>query len=146
MVAAIIGTVTSQQEVVEEALRRFSRRDLEATLELIDPDARWEPSGAFIGSGEEYRGHEGIRRFWATFLEPWASISLEPTDFIELDRSRLLTLTSFRGVGRASGVETEARLVHVWTVGDGKITRFQSFESEADALATVHRDSGDRAR
>ena len=131
---------------MEEALRRFSRRDLEATLELIDPDARWEPSGAFIGSGEQYRGHEGVKRFWSTFLEPWETISLQPTDFIELGGSHLLTLTTFRGVGRASGVETEMRLVHVWTVGDGKITRFQSFESEADALAAIHRDSGDRVR
>ena len=131
---------------MEEALRRFSRRDLEATLELIDPDARWEPSGAFIGSGEEYRGHQGVMRFWLAFLEPWETISLEPTDFIELDRSQLLTVTAFCGVGRASGVKTETRLVHVWTVGDGKITRFQSFESEAEALAAVHRDSGDRVR
>jgi ketosteroid isomerase-like protein len=126
--------VAAHIEIVREGLARFSAGDFEGTLALIDEDAVWEPSGQFVGSGEEYRGHQGIRRFWAAFTEPWEEIKLIPTEAIALDEERVLTDTLFRGIGRASGIQTETHLIHLWTVRGHKITRFQSFPTRAEAL------------
>ena len=128
-----------QLEIVREALSRFSAGDFEGTLELIDEDAMWEPSGQFVGSGSEYRGHQGIRRFWADFTEPWEQIELIPGEAVALDEERVLTDTHFRGIGRASGVPTEMEVVQLWTVKGNKITRFQSFATKAEALGAARR-------
>ena len=126
-------------EIVREALSRFSASDFEGTLELIDEDAVWEPSGQFVGSGGEYRGHQGIRRFWAAFTESWEQIKLIPAETVALDEERVLTDTHFRGVGRASRIPTEMHLVHLWTVRGNKITRFQSFATKQEALDAARR-------
>lgn len=56
----------SQQNV--ERFRRipeaWNRRDLEAYLELLDPEIEWFP-GATRVEGGAYRGRQGIRQFWA---------------------------------------------------------------------------------
>jgi ketosteroid isomerase-like protein len=131
-------------ELVRRTCAVWSSGDLDATLELIHPDARWEPSGKFIGSGETYRGHAGVQKFWAIFREAWTDISLEPVEFTAIDETRLLTRTRFRGMGRASGLETETELFVVWTIEDGKVSGYQSFAERELALdaAGVSTDGG----
>jgi ketosteroid isomerase-like protein len=130
-------------EIVRAALERFSAGDFERPLELIHEDALWAPSGRFIGSGDEYRGHAGVRRFWAEFTEPWQEITLDPVEAVELDDEHVLTNTRFQGVGRTSGVATETHLAQLWTVKGGAITRFESFATWAEALEAIHsRESG----
>jgi ketosteroid isomerase-like protein len=121
-------------ELVHELCAVWSRGDLEAALEFIDSECRWEPSGRFIGSGSTYRGHEGVRRFWDIFREPWEDISLEPVEFTDLDDGRVLSRTRFRGTGRASGLVTETELYVIWTVAEGKVIGYQSFADRALAL------------
>ncbi len=121
-------------ELVREICALWSRGDLEATLALVRPSARWEPSGRFIGSGRTYHGHAGVQEFWALFREPWKEISLEPLEFTEVDERRLLTRTRFRGTGRASGIVTETELFVVWTVDSGEVSRYQSFAERDQAI------------
>ena len=124
--------------LVTEICERWSRGDLEGTLALIDPDAAWEPSGRFIGSGSKvYRGHAGVQEFWDLFREPWEDISLEPVEFTEVDETRLLTRTRFRGSGRASGIVTETELFVVWTVNGGLLSRYQSYAERDQAAEAV---------
>ena len=124
----------SRYELVQQVCADWSRGDLEAAITFIDENASWEPSGRFIGSGETYRGHDGVRRFWDIFREPWESISLEPLDFTEVDQERILTRTRFRGTGRASGLVTETELYVIWTIANGKLSRYQSFADRDRAL------------
>ncbi len=121
-------------EIVRKGLALFSDGDLEGTLELIDEDALWEPSGRFVGWGETYRGHEAIRRFWAAWTEAWKTLTLDAVEAVALDEERVLSDTRYRGIGRASGVPTEMHLTQLWTVKGGKITRFQSFATREQAL------------
>jgi len=124
-------------EIVCEALARFSAGDFDRTLELIGEDAVWQPSGQFVGSGDEYVGHAGIRRFWDAFTEPWDEITLKPTEAVALDSERVLTHTHFHGIGRASGIPTEMNILQLWTVRGGKLRRFQSFATRQEALAAA---------
>jgi ketosteroid isomerase-like protein len=75
-----------------------------------------------------------VKRFWAVFREPWTGISLEPVEIDELDESRVLTRTRFRGTGEASGLQTETELFVIWTLEDGKVCRYQSFGNRAEAM------------
>lgn len=140
------GSAGDAVDLIRETCSTWSRGDLEATLEFIDPAVHWEPSGTFIGSGQTYHGHEGVQRFWAIFREPWESISLEPVEFTGLDEKRVLTRTRFRGTGQASGVVTETELFVIWTVERGKVTRYQSFAHADEALATARRPDEDARR
>ena len=128
---------TDKAKLVRELCALWSRGDLEAAIELIHPEARWEQSGKFIGSGTTYRVHDGVEKFWALFREPWEAISLEPVDFTEVDEQRVVSRTHFRGSGRTSGAVTETELHVVWTVNDGKVSGYQSFAERDDAIAAA---------
>jgi ketosteroid isomerase-like protein len=39
------------------------------------------------------------------------------------------------GRGRASGVEVEIRIAHIWTVQDGRAVRWEAVASPGDALS-----------
>ena len=139
-------------DLVREGMEAWSRGDYEATLALIDPAVVWRPVTAWPGIQAEYRGHAGVRRFWDAFRDPWQEITLEADDIRELDESRVLTRSHFRGIGRASGVATEARNYTVWTIANGKLIRFESFTEEQAALDSaehaepVEETSDDRLR
>jgi ketosteroid isomerase-like protein len=131
--------VTRNVELVRQGTEAWSRGDYEATLALIDPAIVWRPVTAWPGIQPEHRGHTGVRRFWDAFRDPWEEITLEPEEIRELDEHRVLTRSHFRGVGRASGVATEAIAYTVWTIADEKLIRFESFTDEQAALDAAER-------
>jgi ketosteroid isomerase-like protein len=126
-------------EIVREGMDTWSRGDLDATLDLIDPDIVWRPIQAWPGIQAEYRGHAGVRRFWNAFRDPWETIIMQADEIRELDDRTVLTRSHFRGRGRASGVTTEAVLYTVWTLEDGKLVRFEGFTDEQAALRAAER-------
>jgi uncharacterized protein len=131
--------VKRNAELVRQGMEAWSRGDLDATMKLIDPGIVWRPVTAWPGLQPEYRGHAGVRRFWDAFREPWEEITLEADEIRELDDHRVLTISHFRGRGRASGVTTETRVHTVWTIENGKLVRFESFTDEQAALEAAER-------
>jgi ketosteroid isomerase-like protein len=132
--------VKSNVELVREGMEAWSRGDIEGTLALIDPEIVWRPIQAWPGIQPEYRGHGGVRRFWAAFRDPWETITMQADEIRELDERRVLTRSHFRARGRASGVTTEAVLHTVWTLEDGLLVRFESFTDERAALEAAKRE------
>lgn len=120
----------------------YSRGDLSATLELIDPEFEIHTSGAFLDEGRVYRGHDGVREFLAMLGEAFEDVSYEPEEIIEAGEDRYVVLARLRGRGKASGIETDVRFAHVWTVRDGKAISMRAYLDRAEALeaAGVRRD------
>jgi uncharacterized protein len=133
-------------DVVREGMETWSRGELDRTIALIDPEIVWRPITAWPGIQPEYRGHEGVRRFWSAFRDPWERITLEADEIRELGDRTVLTRSHFRAQGRASGVETEVRMYTVWTLDDGKLVRFESFTDEAAALEAAERQEAVRVK
>jgi uncharacterized protein len=66
-------------------------------------------------------------------LESFDAFRIEPEEIVE-DDDRLIAVVRQSGTGRASGIEVEARIAHVWTVKDGLAVRWQSYSNREDAL------------
>jgi ketosteroid isomerase-like protein len=80
----------------------------------------------------DYEGREGARDAFAAVLEMFGEYEIEPVEFVDGGEHILVVLRQ-RGRGRASGVEVESEIVHVWTVQDGKASDLRAFSSQADA-------------
>jgi ketosteroid isomerase-like protein len=69
-------------ELVRRGYDAFNSDGLEAILDLLDPEIEWgTPEQA---TETDYRGHEGVRRFWSNFNDAFEDYRFEPEDFIEL--------------------------------------------------------------
>jgi len=120
-------------EVVREALDAVNRRDTEAGLPYIDPEA--ELQSAIIGGaeGNTYRGHEGIRDWMAESDATFEELRVEPEEVRDLGDDVLL-IGRLYARGRESGVEVDSATAWLFTLRDGKIVRARGYLNPEEAL------------
>jgi ketosteroid isomerase-like protein len=109
--------------------------------ELLAPIYHEEIESGFIGTGQETRniGHEGFRRTWLEWLEPWESYRAEIERVIDCGDDVLVITNDY---GRKPGMTAEVRLLGaaVWTVRDGCITRAFFYADREAAVRDVGLD------
>lgn len=118
-------------ELFRRGAELFARGD-EAVLELIDENAelitlRSATEGAF-------RGHQGVRAFFADNRESFDLYEPQFDEVRDLGDGRVLGLGSIRIRGRGSGVVTEAQMAIVAEFRDGRMTYYRDYGDRQAAL------------
>jgi ketosteroid isomerase-like protein len=138
---AILATVDGNVDIVRQAFDAFSRRDVAALAELIDPDFEWAtPTARVAGRSEPYRGHEGLRDYLADVGRVWQELRSEPEEFREIgDRVVVIGRIYAWGVGRV----IDAPAGWVWRLRGGRLVEGRVYDSRRGALeAAGLRDEG----
>jgi ketosteroid isomerase-like protein len=132
------GALEEERKLTLEAYEAWNARDFDAVIALIDPDVEWTFAGGaqFPGIDDVYRGHQGVRRFWREFIDPWESIRIEITGMREAGDT-LVFFVNFHGVGAASGLELTVPFVHVLSYRNRKLVRFRAYADREEALEAV---------
>lgn len=117
----------------------FNRRDLDGALALMDDAVEIEPRlGALEGN---YRGHEGVRQWWANLLDFLPDYTAEVEELHDLGE---MTLGRIRG--RGHGAASTAPVVETWWQSirwrDGKCIWWRNFATEAEALEAMGLETG----
>jgi ketosteroid isomerase-like protein len=122
------------QENVEIARRGYEylNRTGEPDYALLDPEVVIDVSRRTFDP-LIYHGHQGMRELAALIREQWATMRVEPQEFIDAGDSVVVSVRLV-GVGKQSGVETTANAAHIWTFRDGKIVRQTIFQTMDEAL------------
>jgi ketosteroid isomerase-like protein len=106
--------------------------------ETFHPEFVWDMS-TFRGWPEQqtYAGFAGAQAFLAEWLEAFDDWAIEPEEYIEAGRDRIVVILRQRGRSKASGATIEMHFGQVWTVKDGLSIRMQMYASPAEALEAV---------
>jgi ketosteroid isomerase-like protein len=104
-----------------------------ADLSLVDPEVVYEDTILPDHGNESYRGHEGVRRAWTRWIEPWESFQTE-LEWARDAGDEVVSSHRARVRGKASGIETEIRYAYVWRFRDGKIIHLKSYAHPDEAL------------
>ena len=119
-----------------EALRRgyeaLNRGDLSVVLELLDPEIEWHEPEPSPDAGT-HTGRDSFERFFHSWIDSFDGFRVEPEQVVE-SGDRLIAVVHQSGRGRASGIQVDARLAHVWTVQDGRAIRWEAVADPEDAL------------
>jgi ketosteroid isomerase-like protein len=105
-------------------------------LSGVDAEVLYEDDALPDHVGEKYVGHDGIRRAWARFTEPWDRFENE----IEWVRDAGDEVVSFHRVrvrGEGSGIEGEFTYAYLWRFRAGKVVYMKSYGEAAEALEAV---------
>jgi ketosteroid isomerase-like protein len=122
-------------EIIKKSFEAFNRRDPEAYLRYVREDYEWRPFLFAAVEGGVYRGHEGVREWFANLDEFFESFSAEVAEVRDLG-DRVLVLGTLHGRGRGSGVPVESPVgIVVELDADGMARRGVAFTSHAEALA-----------
>jgi ketosteroid isomerase-like protein len=123
-------------DAVRRMLQAFNDGDVEAIVRDCDPAVEWEEQ-PIPGVEPLYRGHDGVRRWWAeTFGAELGSIEGHLEEVKEADDT-VIASVRFQGEGRSSGVRVPMLVHIVGTFRDGKLVRRQVFVTLAEALEAV---------
>ena len=83
--------------------------------------------------GETYHGIEGIRKAWATALEPWENPEYE-LEWARDAGDEVVSCHRTRGRGKESGIDMEFRFAYVWRFREGKLVYLKSYGDVGEAL------------
>ena len=126
----------SQQdlELVRSMLETLNESGVEAAMDQIHPDFEGVTPPELSPEPDTYRGHEGIRRYFAGFEGVMDEVRWEADELMEAPDDRVVA--GIRLVTRSVATELELELP-VWqlcTVRDGKVLRIEGFAKREDAL------------
>jgi len=121
-------------ETVRQIVEAFNRGDFGAALERAHPNLEWQTLDAFPDAGT-YRGPEGVRKFFRTWVETFEGFRVHLEDCVALDENRVLATARVSGQGVESGVEVESpTFVQLVEFRNGLAIRARMFQTEAEAL------------
>ena len=107
-------------------LDRLFRDHFEEQLEIRMP--------ADYPEGEQVlRGREGFAQLVGMLRETWTEFRFEAERFIDAG-GRVAVFVRVLAEGGASGVATERKTAHIWTVRDGRLSSIQIYLDRAQAL------------
>ena len=125
-------------EIVRRAYAALAEQGVDAVLAFTDPDCEATTPPSLASEPDTYRGHEGVRRWFASFGDAMEGVALVGQEFTAVGH-RVVVDTTLSARGRATGIETEQRAFLVFTLRDGLVTRLEAFPEQGQALEAAGR-------
>ena len=111
-------------DIVREGYARYARGDFAGVFELLAENITiWQSD--LLPWGGEHSGHAGARKFFGMIAEHTTAVP-EPVAFVPAG-NHVAVYGKLRGMVRATGIEFDMDIVHLWQVTNGKIDRFEAF-------------------
>jgi ketosteroid isomerase-like protein len=122
-------------EVVKQGFEALDTGGVEAMIELLDPDFEAVVPPELSVEPDTYRGHDGMRRYFAAF-EGLEDVRFEYVDAVAAGDKVVVTMM-LRAKGTDTGIPVEQLGHQVWTIRDGRAARVEAFANKSDALAAA---------
>jgi ketosteroid isomerase-like protein len=114
-------------------------RDADLSVEIARSAAPWFHEDFecvfpdLLGGGKTYTGFQGMRTAWLDWLAPWSSYRIEIQEGLDCG-DRVLTFYDVFATPTGATGEVKLSGADVWTLRDGKITRWEGYPSRRAAL------------
>ena len=128
----------SEQNVAlhRRLLGPFNSRDVDAFLELCDPQIEFHATFSAVG-GAVYHGHDGIRQYFRDIEEVWrGDFLVEPEAYFDFGE-RTLAFSVLHGHGPQSGAEVTLPAAQLCRWRDGRIVLMKAYAHKEDALTDL---------
>jgi ketosteroid isomerase-like protein len=124
--------ITDDVEVVRAIYAAFARRDIEGALQYLSPDCELHLEGTarLVGRPAPYRGHDGMRQYFADVARVWDELELHAEDFRLIPGS---VIVIGHVTGRRDGEPVRRAAVWTWKLRGGKASMVRA--SDMGALA-----------
>ncbi len=116
------------------AVDAFDRHDLDAFLALMDDDVEAVPRQVRMEGS--YRGHDGIRGWWETWLDVFPDFKVDVVEVRGLG-DRTVATVRYHAHGAGSDTPIEETIGQVGRWRRGKCVRWESFDTWSEALEAV---------
>ena len=112
-------------EVVRAAMSALAEEGVDGMIRYVHPDFEMTTPPEIAAEPGTYRGHAGVRRWFAEFYEVMDRVSLEATGLEASGEAAVAGAITIRARGAATGIDTELEARVACDVADGKIRRMR---------------------
>ena len=118
--------------LVQSLYAAFGRGDIDTILAALTPDVNWES----VGRPEDFptlgprHGIDGVREFFRLVAKSLEFSDFSPRDFHAAD-GKVFVQGHYEATVRTTGRKAAADWVHIFTVKDGKVSRFREHTDTA---------------
>ena len=127
--------IQDNKQLVMQGYQLFKNKDIPGLLALYADDIEWQGAESeeipFSGT---YRGKAQVAEFFSKLDQAQEALQFEPEAFIAEGDKVVVTGQSIWSV-KSTGQKYENPWVHVFTIRDGKVARFQQYNDTAAAAA-----------
>ena len=111
--------LTDDIEIVRAIYTAFARRDIDGMLEFLAPDCELHLEGTARAAGREgpYRGHDGMRDYFADVERLWDELVLHAEDYRAVPGS---VIVIGHITGHKQGLDVRRASVWTWRVVNGR--------------------------
>jgi ketosteroid isomerase-like protein len=122
-------------KIVRAVYDSFAAGDVDAVFAAMTPDIEWVESEG-MPYGGVYHGRDAIvSNVFGPILADVEGFAAAPDEILPLDDTRVVALG--RHDGRGAKGPVHARFVHIWTVTNGLVTRYQQLADTHTFRAAV---------
>ena len=121
-------------EIVRNAFDAFARGDTEGLLQLADEEVVITQPVELPGATRQQRGHSGVMEAFAIWPEQWDDYRIESVRVLADPADQVVVSINQSGRGKQSGIAVEMDFTLLFTLREEKVTRWQLFVDEAQAL------------
>jgi ketosteroid isomerase-like protein len=117
----------------------FGRGDVPGVLGSMDKEIHWhEAEGSpYMPSGEAFVGPDAIAtKLFVRLAEEWDGFTVHPVSYYDAGDA-VIVECRYTGTYKETGKPIDAQVCHVWTVKDGKVTKFQQYVDTAKLQDTM---------
>jgi ketosteroid isomerase-like protein len=127
------GTDSEQLSRMRSAIELWNAGDYEAVVRFAHPETVWRLDPVFPDLDTVYEGHNGLRRFFETFVEPWEDISIVLERVIDERPGQIYVQIKFNAKAR-EGMEVDVTFHQIYRLDDDNlITEFHAFADPEEA-------------
>ena len=126
-------------DVIRGAYEAFARGDIPAVLGALDPEIRWHEaeSNPYMPSGEALVGPQTVlNELFVRLASEWDGFAVHPASFHDAGE-HIVVEGRYSGKYRATGRDLDVQMCHVWTLANGKVTKFQQYVDTARLVDTM---------
>lgn len=120
--------------LVRQGYEAYARRDYPAVFALLSPDIEIVQT-SLLPWGGCYRGPAEAGDFFRQLNEHIESL-VEPQEFVSAG-GQVAVLGRITGRVRANEIEFDLRIVHIWTVRDDRLARFEAYINTPEMLRAL---------
>lgn len=124
----------SNRDVVATLYEAFTQRDVAKIVQLVDP-AFTVVQTSELPWGGTFEGLDGLQQFFSA-LTSTVDSRVEVDEYLEAG-NRVVAIGWTRGHVKASRARFDIRIVHVWTIKDGRALRFEPYIDTPGMLAAL---------
>jgi ketosteroid isomerase-like protein len=136
---SLIAMDTQRAELIERFYEAFSRRDVDAVVDLCHEDVEIykDPDVVEMVAALTPRGRERVAQYLTGWLESWDMYQPRVETLREADSGDVVALLDVRARGRGSQFDFEEKTADVFAFEGGQILRLRLHASRDDALGAA---------